>query len=160
MFHELGHAIHNLLACTKYAIPHSRDFIEIPSIMLENWIWIPEVLVSLSKYHSSVPQDTASDQARETLPIDLAKAVCATRASDRAHTVLSQVQPAVFDLAIHAPRGHQAACDINTTAMWHASRDEVLPYISYDLGQKSGFGQGGFPHLFRKYDAGYFAYPL
>ncbi|RKL28988.1 hypothetical protein BFJ72_g12212 [Fusarium proliferatum] len=37
MFHELGHAIHNIVARTKYAIPHSRDFIEIPSIMLENW---------------------------------------------------------------------------------------------------------------------------
>jgi metallopeptidase MepB len=173
MFHELGHAIHNLVARTKYAIPYSRDFIEIPSIMLENWIWVPEALVSLSKHQpfrqrskgpppttSDPAEEQAADQTEETLPLALAEVVCRTKAADRAHNILSQVQPALFDLAIHTPADHQAACDMDTTALWHQSRKDVLPYISYSSGKESGFGQGGFPHVFRKYDAGYFAYPL
>jgi metallopeptidase MepB len=52
MFHELGHAIHNIVSRTKYAIPHSRDFIEIPSIMLEHFTWIPEVLTILGKRYT------------------------------------------------------------------------------------------------------------
>lgn len=173
MFHELGHAIHHLVARTKYAMLFSRDFIEIPSIMLENWIWIPEVLVGLSRHKfflersggspptSSLPTgEQAAQQTEETLPLALAEAVCRTKASDRAHTILSQVQPALFDLAIHSPADHQAARDMDTTALWHQSRKDVLPYVFHNSDKESGFGQGGFPHVFRKYDAGYFAYPM
>jgi len=170
-FAALG--IHNLVATTKYAIPHSRDFIEIPSIMLENWIWIPEVLVSLSQHHAftkkagvSVTMSSNSEgektvgPAEEILPLDLARAVCLTRSSDMAHTILAQVQPALFDMAIHAPADHQVLCSAYTTELWIKSRRDVLPYVHYGSSQDSGFGQGGFPHIFRKNDAGYFTYPL
>jgi len=30
----------------------ARDFIEIPNIMLENWIWVPEVLKKLGRHYS------------------------------------------------------------------------------------------------------------
>ncbi|KAF5693044.1 hypothetical protein FDENT_2356 [Fusarium denticulatum] len=81
MFHELGHAIHNIVARTKYAIPHSRDFIEIPSIMLENWIWLPEVLIRLGRHYKS----------QEALPRELAESVARTRNVNRANSILAQV---------------------------------------------------------------------
>lgn len=48
MFHELGHAMHDLLSRTRYASLHGhqvpRDFVEVPSHMLENWCWVPDQL--------------------------------------------------------------------------------------------------------------------
>ncbi|KAF5970475.1 hypothetical protein FBULB1_9672 [Fusarium bulbicola] len=131
MFHELGHAIHNIVARTKYAIPHSRDFIEIPSIMLENWIWLPDVLIRLSSHFKS----------RKALPRELAESVARIRNINRANDILAQVQPALFDLAIHTPLTHKEALEMDTTEDW-------------------GAGQARFAHMFRKNDGSYFAYPL
>lgn len=64
LFHELGHAMHSLSSRTRYAIFHgtarpamARDFVEIPSIMLENWWWTPSVIKELG-YHYSYLSDT------------------------------------------------------------------------------------------------------
>ncbi|KAE8443198.1 hypothetical protein EG329_002297 [Mollisiaceae sp. DMI_Dod_QoI] len=177
MFHELGHAIHNIVAHTKYAIPHSRDFIEIPSIMLENWIWIPRVLVDLGKHYtflgvskervrtSSEPFEGASigqptEKAGGTLPLALAQAISRTKTYDQAHKILSQVQPALFDLAVHTPADHRAALEMDATALWNQTKHEIIQHSFGNTTEDWGFGQGGFPHIFRKYDAGYFAYPL
>ena len=48
MFHEFGHALHGLLSQCRYpsvsgtAVP--RDFVELPSQIMENWAFEPEVL--------------------------------------------------------------------------------------------------------------------
>ena len=48
MFHEFGHALHGLLSQTTYlsvsgtSVP--RDFVELPSQIMENWAFQPEVL--------------------------------------------------------------------------------------------------------------------
>lgn len=166
MFHELGHAIHNIVSRTKYAIPLSRDFIEVPSIMLENWIWIPEVLVELGKHYTSLeesdsgkPDGDDSTRPPAVLPRNLAEAIAATKTLFKAHNVLTQVQPAVFDLEIHTPPTHEASKNIDTTEVWNRTKREVL-VEDYGKGLGCGAGQAQFPHVFRKYDAGYFAYPL
>ena len=45
MFHEFGHALHGLLARSKYASRSganvSRDFVEFPSQVNEHWAWTP-----------------------------------------------------------------------------------------------------------------------
>lgn len=53
---ELGHGVHNLVSKTKYARFHGTnlpfDFIEIPSMLLENWCWIPETLQQMSCHYT------------------------------------------------------------------------------------------------------------
>ncbi|KAF4423158.1 metallo ase [Fusarium acutatum] len=150
IFHELGHAIHNIVARTKYAIPHSRDFIEIPSIMLENWIWLPDVLFRLGRHHKS----------QEALPRELAESIAQTRNVNRANSILAQVQPALFDLAIHTPPTHKEALEMDTTEIWNRTKREILTH-SFGLNpQNWGAGQARFAHMFRKNDGSYFAYPL
>ncbi|KAG4289894.1 hypothetical protein FPRO06_04716 [Fusarium proliferatum] len=139
MFHELGHAIHNIVARTKYAIPHSRDFIEIPSIMLENWVWLPDVLVRLGCHFKS----------KQALPQELAKSLAQTRNTNRANIILAQVQPALFDLAIHTPPTHKAAIEMDTTEIWNRTKRDILTHSFGPNPQDWGAGQARFAHMFR-----------
>ncbi|KAF9773434.1 hypothetical protein IL306_008772 [Fusarium sp. DS 682] len=154
MFHELGHAIHNIVARTKYSIPHSRDFIEIPSIMLENWIWLPDVLIRLGRHYKS------HDDGQGGLPRELAESIAQTRNSNRANNILAQVQPALFDLAIHSPPTHEAALEMDTTEIWNRTKRDVLTHSFGSNPDDWGAGQARFAHIFRKNDGSYFAYPL
>ena len=155
MFHELGHAIHNLVSRTKYSLPRSRDYSEIPSIMLENWTWIPDVLVLIGKHYTTLNNSNPTTQG--TLPHDLASAVCATRNTNRATAILAHVWPALFDLAIHTPRTHSAAQSMNTTTIWNSTKQRILTTSCGPNPLDWGAGQACFIHMFRHNDAGYFS---
>ena len=53
-FHEFGHAIHTVLAANAFAcqsgISTERDFVELPSQMLEKWMEDPEMLKVISSH--------------------------------------------------------------------------------------------------------------
>ncbi len=63
MFHEFGHSLHGLFANTKYRslegtnVP--RDFVEMPSQIMENWVVEPEMLALFAKHYKTgkvIPQ--------------------------------------------------------------------------------------------------------
>lgn len=57
LFHEFGHAIHAVLGATQLAyLSGTRvltDFLEMPSLMLEEWIWDRQVLKKISKHYKT-----------------------------------------------------------------------------------------------------------
>lgn len=62
LFHELGHALHSLFSNTVYPgskwVP--RDFVELPSQIMENWALEPEVLKMYAKHYLTgeiIPQE-------------------------------------------------------------------------------------------------------
>ncbi len=64
MFHEFGHALHGLLSDCTYetlsgtAVP--RDFVELPSQLMENWAAAPAVLKMYAKHYQTgepIPQE-------------------------------------------------------------------------------------------------------
>lgn len=64
MFHEFGHALHGLLSNCNYitlsgtSVP--RDFVELPSQIMENWAADPDVLKNYAKHYETgdaIPQD-------------------------------------------------------------------------------------------------------
>jgi peptidyl-dipeptidase Dcp len=64
LFHEFGHALHGLLSdCTYNRLSGtsvSRDFVELPSQILENWVFEPEVLRAYAKHYETgevIPQE-------------------------------------------------------------------------------------------------------
>ncbi|KAL1985256.1 hypothetical protein VTN96DRAFT_8055 [Rasamsonia emersonii] len=72
LFHELGHAVHNLVSRVRYAVFHgtfvARDFVEIPSIMLENWWWTPAVVQELGYHYSYVSDGNFATSPQERPP--------------------------------------------------------------------------------------------
>ncbi len=57
LFHEFGHAMHGTLTDVKYAsmagTSGPRDFIELPSQLLEHWASEPQVLKSFATHHET-----------------------------------------------------------------------------------------------------------
>lgn len=167
MFHELGHAIHKLVTRTAYSHGCARDFVEIPSILLENWIWVPRVLRRLGRHYSYLGDeqrafwlarngsDETAEMPSETLPEKLADDLARTKHVSGAHAMLHQVFLALFDLTIHSPASPEAAQAIDTTALWNKSKAEII-----GLRTTNGIGQASFAHPFRAYDASYFTYAL
>ena len=55
MFHEFGHALHGMLSDVHYeslsGTSVARDFVELPSQVLENWAFEPEVLATYAKHY-------------------------------------------------------------------------------------------------------------
>jgi len=60
LFHEFGHALHSLLSNTTYQTGVSRDFVELPSQIMEHWVLEPEVLKEYAKNYKTgelIPAD-------------------------------------------------------------------------------------------------------
>jgi len=57
LFHEFGHALHGLLSrCTYQTLSGTdvaRDFVELPSQIMENWAFEPEVLRSYARHYQT-----------------------------------------------------------------------------------------------------------
>ncbi len=57
LFHEFGHALHGLLSeCTYYRLSGTsvaRDFVELPSQIMENWALEPEVLKMYARHYKT-----------------------------------------------------------------------------------------------------------
>ena len=69
LFHEFGHAMHGILTNVTYGsmagTSGPRDFIELPSQLLEHWVSEPEVLKSFATHYKS--GDTIEDELIEKL---------------------------------------------------------------------------------------------
>jgi thimet oligopeptidase len=56
-FHEFGHALHALLGATQLGTVAGTsvktDFVEMPSQMLEEWMWQPEILKKVSQHYQT-----------------------------------------------------------------------------------------------------------
>ncbi|RSL79083.1 hypothetical protein CEP51_007647 [Fusarium floridanum] len=161
MFHELGHAIHKLVTRTAHQHGCARDFVEIPSILLESWIWVPSVLRRLGRHYSYLDEEGLAfwesqkgerERPSEMLPEKLALDLARTKHVNGAHAMLHQVFLALFDLTIHnAEEGHP----VDTTELWNKSKSEIM-----GLFREDSIGQASFAHPFRGYDAAYFTYAL
>ncbi|KXS96036.1 hypothetical protein AC578_2277 [Pseudocercospora eumusae] len=176
LFHELGHAIHDLVSRTQYARFHgpetAQDFNESPSQMLENWCWVPSILKHLSQhysslspeYHESWKQQQKIGQGlaavAEKIPDELITGLLKAEEAGKATFYLGSVHRSIFDMTIHQPKTAEEAAMMDTTFLWNSLSREMF---GFDRPEEEGencqtYGQATFGSLFQGYDAGYYAY--
>ena len=95
MFHEFGHAIHGLLSqCTYKSVSGTstpRDFVELPSQIMENWAFQPEVLASYARHY----------QTGEIIPEEFVKKIEAAGTFNQGFMTTELAGAAILDLKWH-----------------------------------------------------------
>jgi thimet oligopeptidase len=96
-FHEFGHAMHGLLGRTYLASQAGTsvktDFVEMPSQMLEEWLWDRAILKQLSKHYIT----------GESLSDEMITNILRLKHFDSGDGTQRQVYLALFSLALFAP---------------------------------------------------------
>ncbi len=146
LFHEFGHALHGLLSNVKYkslagtSVP--RDFVELPSQIMENWAADQEVLKSYARHYKT----------KEAIPDSLIAKMEKAGTFDQGFATVEYVAASLLDLDYHAATAPIPA-DANafeTAAMKKIGLiDAIIPRY------RSTY----FQHIFSGgYSAGYYAY--
>lgn len=146
LFHEFGHALHGLLSNLKYkslsGTSVSRDFVELPSQIMENWASDPEVLKTYAKHYKT----------GEAIPDSLITKMENAGTFDQGFATTEYLAASLLDLDFHATQ-KPISGDVNVfekKAMDKAGLiDAIIPRY------RSSY----FQHIFSGgYSAGYYAY--
>ena len=144
LFHEFGHVTHQLLTTAKYVrfsgTSVSRDFVEVPSKMFENWAYYGEVLKQVSGHYK---------RPGEKLPDNLIKKLIDTRNMDSGLAYLRQIFFSILDLKYHMAKGKA-----DTTKLY----EKLMKKISLIPMSAGTHPQASFGHLMGGYEAGYYSY--
>ena len=146
MFHEFGHALHGMLSDCRYrslsGTSVARDFVELPSQIMENWCYEPEALSIFARHY----------QSGEVIPGDLVERI---RASSNFLEGMATVRQLSFGMPDMA---------------WHGGNPENITDVK--ALEKKAFGptrlfpdhpetcmSTSFSHIFQGgYSAGYYSY--
>ncbi len=141
-FHEFGHAIHSLLGATEFATTSGtatkQDFVEMPSQMLEQWLWDPQILKAVSSHVTT----------KEPLPDEIIKNCIASKHVGTGDSMLRQISFARLSLDYYL--GGQKPVE----ALWRSVTERIRPYIVSDPLNK---GYCSFVHL-SGYGPNYYGY--
>ena len=94
-FHEFGHALHGILSKCKYhslsGTSVARDFVELPSQIMENWAAEPEVMKMYAKHY----------ETGEVIPQELIDKISNSGLFNKGFTVLEYTSAALLDMYWH-----------------------------------------------------------
>ena len=141
LFHEFGHCLHGVLSQAVHAPQSgtsvSRDFVETPSQIMENWVWNDTMLTKLSKHY----------ETGKPLSKDMRQKLLGGKDFQKGYHYMRQLIFTKLDMDMHTGK---------ISDFQKAYRDLVKTYLSIELPQESLF-PAGFGHL-NGYDAGYYSY--
>jgi len=144
LFHEFGHIMHQTLTLAPYASLSgssvAQDFVEAPSQMLENWVWDPKILKSLSGHYLD---------PNKKLPDDLIKQLVKTHDFNCGYFYTRQLLFGIFDMKMHS-----SLKEIDPTETY---KDLYKELTTIDPLPNTHF-PATFGHLMGGYDAGYYGY--
>jgi len=145
LFHEFGHALHNILSDVTYASISgtcvARDFVELPSQLFEHWLEVPEVLAEFATHAAT----------GEAMPDDMRARLLGAASYDIGFQTVEYVASALVDLAFH--EGRAPADPMQRQA-------EVLEEIGLPRAIRMRHATPHFAHVFAGdgYSSGYYSY--
>ena len=93
--HEFGHSLHGMLSRGRYpsqcGTNVARDFVELPSQIMENWAYEPEWLDTFARHY----------ETGETIPRDYISRIVAARNYLAGYAQVRQLQFGIVDMAWH-----------------------------------------------------------
>lgn len=146
-FHEFGHAVHALCGATQMngfsGTSTKRDFVELPSQMLEEWLWQPEVLKRVSGHYKS----------GEKLHDELIAAIIKIKNLDTGLAIKRQLSLAYLSLACFNER-----IDDDMKREYQLLFERLMPYQEYcpeenfiaSFGHLMGYGAQYYGYLWSK----------
>ena len=144
--HEFGHALHGILAEGRYAsltgtsVP--RDFVELPSQILENWGYEPEYLNSFAKHY----------QTGEQIPAELIEKIVAAKNYLAGYGQVRQLHFGYIDMNWHS------LTSVPEMSVIEFEQSVLAPYATLPAVENTGFSTS-FSHIFSGgYSAGYYSY--
>tara|TARA_B100000767_G_scaffold232110_1_gene223850 strand:- start:7029 stop:9053 length:2025 start_codon:yes stop_codon:yes gene_type:complete len=146
LFHEFGHALHGMLADTKYSslsgTSVSWDFVELPSQILENWCYQKEALSLFAKHY----------ETGETIPMEYVKKIKDAAQFQQGLQTLRQLSFSYLDLSYH----NENASEIESV---FEHEEEQIAKLQFTPTQKGNCISTSFSHIFQGgYAAGYYSY--
>ena len=144
--HEFGHALHGIFAEGRYGsltgTNVSRDFVELPSQIMENWAFEPEYLNSFAKHY----------QTGEPIPAELIEKVVAAKNYLAGYAQVRQLHFGYLDMAWHS------LTELPSENAVEFEQNVLAPYAVMPSVEGSAFSTS-FSHIFSGgYSAGYYSY--
>lgn len=144
--HEFGHSLHGMLAKGKYESLNGtsvyRDFVELPSQIMENWATEEEYLDLWAKHY----------QTGETIPTELVGKIVAAKNYLAAYANVRQLSFGMTDMAWHTLKEPYTG-DVEEFEVKSMAPTQVMPVIA-----GTAMAQA-FTHIFAGgYAAGYYGY--
>jgi peptidyl-dipeptidase Dcp len=147
VFHEFGHALHGLLSQCTYPSTSgtsvTRDFVELPSQVMENWCFAPEVLKMYAKHYKT----------GKVIPQEYIDKLQAADKFNQAFMMTELLAAAYLDMDFHA-RTDTAYFDVEVFEKQALAQIGLIPEIL--VRYRSTY----FSHIFDGdgYSAGYYGY--
>lgn len=147
LFHEFGHALHGLssdcsyktLACTNVA----RDFVELPSQIMENWASEPEVLKMYARHYKT----------GQPMPDELIAKIQEARFFNQGFETTEYLAASYLDMDWHTQKTADPAIDVLAFENKSMDRIGLIPEII------PRYRSPYFQHIFAGgYSAGYYSY--
>jgi hypothetical protein len=148
-FHEFGHAMHGMLSKCNYAgisgTNVTRDFVELPSQIMEHWATAPEVLKMYAKHY----------RTGETIPDSLIEKIQSVGTFNQGFMTTELLAAAILDMELHKITAEQIKeKDLNVVEFEKNLTDKLglIPQIA------PRYRATYFNHIVGGYDAGYYSY--
>lgn len=143
-FHEYGHGLHSLFANVKYRGLGGveRDFVELPSQIMENWAFEPSMLRNYAKHYKT----------GETIPDDLIEKIQKSALFNQGFATVEYLGASLLDMDFHTVNT-PGAIDVPSFEKASLAKFGAMPEIA------PRYRSTYFKHIFNGgYSAGYYVY--